>query len=903
MSQDLDFNASLEDAISPVIEAIQAQVETLTETVAAASEEIDASFSAATDSVTAAAEGMTEAGATTDELSASIASLTEALLANTDALSANTDSMAADTDAKNANSAANDSNAAGVQQFNMALLGAGVVIAGVGIASVKMAGDFQSGITTLVTGAGESKKNIDLISKGILNLANSTGESTNQLISGMFMIESAGYHGSDALNVLKAAAEGAKVGNADLGTVADATTTILNDFGNTGITASNAVNELVATVSNGKTHMQDLGQALAQILPTASALHVGLQDVMGAMATMTSEGTPAAQAATYLRQTLMALDNPSKKAQATLREFGLSSEEVATEMQKSLPDALKMITDAVGKKFPATSPEYAAAIATIAGGTKTMQGIFKLTGDHLKTFQNDVTGIAGSVKSAGNHIQGWGEIQGDFNQKMSIAKEHVETFMIQIGQHLLPALSQMADVFSTDVMPAITQFAQFLEEHKSVLTAVAAVLAGVVVAALWSLVAPLGAAVVAAMPLIAVFAGIAVVVAEVATHWGEITEALKPFMPLFAEIKDIVMAVFHALQDSLNDALVQLRIAWQQIQPPLQQIWQSLMALQPVFEAIAAVVGGLVVTAIGVMIGAINGIIGALHGVVEYFAGFMTTLRGFFDIIVGIFTGNGTLIQQGIHELVSGVEEMFKGMIDTVTGFVMGFVNGIVGWFQHLFDALIGHSIIPDMIAAILRAFAQLGADALNAIKSMIQLMLGALAALPGDMLKIGENIVNGIVNGIEGAAGNAEKAVQNLGSNLLGSLGNLLGIHSPSSVFAEHIGKPIADGIALGITQHAGHITDALANATTGAMTTTSGAVHSGSAAMGLQYGAQAAAPMAGGATHHTITIQFPNGSGDILKLLDPVSRSKLLDGISQELDKRFRMQGGGARTYTGGV
>src|SRR4051812_44763833 len=44
-----------------------------------------------------------------------------------------------------------------------------------GVSTLKMAGDFNSGVTTLVTGAGESQKNIGMISEGILALGPATG--------------------------------------------------------------------------------------------------------------------------------------------------------------------------------------------------------------------------------------------------------------------------------------------------------------------------------------------------------------------------------------------------------------------------------------------------------------------------------------------------------------------------------------------------------------------------------------------------------------------------------------------------------------------------------------------------------------------------------------------------------
>ncbi|MDE1904953.1 MAG: phage tail tape measure protein [Rhodospirillales bacterium] len=337
----------------------------------------------------------------------------------------------------------------------IAALGGVAAVAGIGIAAVKMAGDFQAGMTSLVTGAGESQSNIKMVSDGILNMATATGTSTQQLTDGMFMIESAGYHGKAGLDVLKAAAEGAKVGNADLGTTADALTTILKDYPDVTNGASGAMNTLIATVASGKTHMADLAAAMSQILPTSSAAGVGLNDVMGAMATMTGEGVPAANAATYLRQTILALDAPSKAAQKALANFGLSSSDVASEMQKSLPDALKMITDAVGKKFPVGSAAYVAALKDISGGSKQMQGIVDLTSTHMSDFKNNVAGVTDQVKKGGTSIVGWSDVQKDFNFKMDRAKEVVETLMIKIGTGLLPVAGKIVDLFSTYFVPTL----------------------------------------------------------------------------------------------------------------------------------------------------------------------------------------------------------------------------------------------------------------------------------------------------------------------------------------------------------------------------------------------------------------------------------------------------------------
>lgn len=333
--------------------------------------------------------------------------------------------------------------------------GAAVAIAGIGIASLKMAGDFQTSLTQIVTGAGESQSNLKLIGDGVLQLSRDTGTSTKQLTDGLYMIESAGYHGAAGLDILKAAAEGAKVGNADLGVTADAVTTIMTDYRKSGINASEATNTLIATVASGKTHMADLAGALSSILPTAQAAGIGLNDVMAAMAAQTAAGVPAADAATHLRQMLIALQAPSSAAKKAMESIGLTTQQVADAMHHSLPGALRLITEHLKKRFPEGSAAYMEALKNISGGSREMQGMLALTGDHLQTFATDAKNLAGPVKKGGDAITGWSLVQGTFNQQMSELGETVKSVMIALGTDLLPVATQLAEFLKNSLGPVV----------------------------------------------------------------------------------------------------------------------------------------------------------------------------------------------------------------------------------------------------------------------------------------------------------------------------------------------------------------------------------------------------------------------------------------------------------------
>src|SRR5258706_12442061 len=142
-------------------------------------------------------------------------------------------------------------------------MGGGAVA--VGTASVKMAIGFQEAMTTLSTGAGVAEKDLRVIGDGIKKISVQTGTTTDELIKGEFMIASAGFTGASSLKILRAAAEGAKTGNADLATVTDAVTTAMKDYHIGAGGATKVTSQLVAAAFPGQTHLTRLGTYRSQI--------------------------------------------------------------------------------------------------------------------------------------------------------------------------------------------------------------------------------------------------------------------------------------------------------------------------------------------------------------------------------------------------------------------------------------------------------------------------------------------------------------------------------------------------------------------------------------------------------------------------------------------------------------
>lgn len=349
-------------------------------------------------------------------------------------------------------------------------------LAGIAVASVKAAGDYQKLTVNLVTGAGETQRNLKMVQDGMLHMAGQVGYSADTLAKAMYTVESAGFHGAAALNVLKTSAEGAKVDNADLTTVVDALTSAMNAYHTPTADAAKVTNTLIASASVGKMHLQDLTAALGTVLPSAAALHVPLAQVGAAMATMTAQGTDATRAATYLRFSIAALANPTSKAQGEMKSLGISSTQVATEiMHGGLPGVFQLLEDAAGRKFPAGSAKYLAALANMVGGTRGLQAVLELTGKHLTTMNTDLGVIQTRVKNAGNSVSDWSDIQHNFNQQLDQFGASLQANAITLGMKLLPVATDLLHVF-TDGAHAIHDVTGFFEEDKAAAAALATVI-------------------------------------------------------------------------------------------------------------------------------------------------------------------------------------------------------------------------------------------------------------------------------------------------------------------------------------------------------------------------------------------------------------------------------------------
>jgi hypothetical protein len=140
-----------------------------------------------------------------------------------------------------------------------------------------------------------------------------------------------------------------------------------------------------------------------------------------------------------------------------------------------------------------------------------------------------------------------------------------------------------------------------------------------------------------------------------------------------------------------------------------------------------------------------------------------------------------------------------------------------------MYDEVVGHSIIPDMVTAVIAEITKLGTQFVSLISSTVTNVLGKFTELATQAIaavtklatdigatadsflsaaqNIGSDIISGMINGIKNGIGSLMDAAKNAAQSMLDAAKNALASHSPSRKFAD-LGNDSVSGLILGIDE-----------------------------------------------------------------------------------------------------
>lgn len=165
------------------------------------------------------------------------------------------------------------------------------------------------------------------------------------------------------------------------------------------------------------------------------------------------------------------------------------------------------------------------------------------------------------------------------------------------------------------------------------------------------------------------------------------------------------------------------------------------------------------------------------------------------NLLAAIIVELPNIIQMGIDllfALIDGIIKCIPELVAAVPTLIIAFINGIVNNLDKII--LAAPQIIVSLITGIIGAIPELIAAVPRVIAAIVDTIRNY------DWGNIGRNIVQGLKDGIAGMWDNIKNWFNDKVNSLVGGVKRILGIHSPSKVFAG-IGGFMAEGLGEGFS------------------------------------------------------------------------------------------------------
>lgn len=570
-----------------------------------------------------------------------------------------------------------------------------------------------------------------------------------------------------------------RMGQAEVVTLADK----INYLGNTGPASVQKISDVVNRIG-----------ALGEV----AGLQSGPLAALGA--TVAGMGIESEVSATGIKNMLLTLSSgeaATKRQLVAFDQLGLSAKSMAQDMQKDAGGAILNVLERL-KKLPAASQ---AATMTTLFGRESIGAIAPLL-TNLDLLKTNFDKVTDAQKYAGSMEQEYAARVATSQNAMQLAKNTALVMAGTLGRTLLPDIKAASEA----VGKVVGRFIDWTRQNPQLARAltISAVAGAALVTALGGLLTVGGLAAMAfgqihgAIALLSGGGGIGALVARFGTLAGQVLPTLLnvgralmvllggvslPVLAIAAAvavvaavvwkywgpIKAFMVGVWQGLQEAFAPVLAELRTAlaplaplWDQLSAAIGKVWDWITQLFTPFQATTEQLEGatsagrtfgqilgvgltvqlrMAVKAIGWLVTAATTMQAVVMGVV---GGLGQYLGGAWSLIVGLFTGNGQRITQGLQSMWTGINTLMASwparMMQAGTDMVMGLVNGIRSKISAATSAVsgVGRGVIDQFkgmlgIHSPSRVFAQLGGFTMQGLANGLQAGQGGpLSALEG---------------------------------------------------------------------------------------------------------------------------------------------------------------------------
>lgn len=466
------------------------------------------------------------------------------------------------------------------------------------------------------------------------------------------------------------------------------------------------------------------------------------------------------------------------------------------------------------------------------GGTKAemerlMSDAEKLTGEHY------TVGDFGDTVKAIHAVQTQMGITGTTAKEASTTIEGSMNAMKASWQNLLAGMSDSGANMNgliNNLVDSVNTFAG------NIMPRIAPLISGMVTAAVQLLPQAVSMITNQLLPLItaqipSIVSGLSQVVQAIVAALPQIMSALTAALP------QIVQALLTLLPQLIGAGMQMLTSLIQGITEALPTLIAMLPTIvQQVASVVLANLPLIIQAGVQLLIALTNGLVEALPQLIQMLPGIVMQIT---DVLLNNLPLLVTAGIQILIALIRGITQAIPQLIAMLPQIVMQIVRTLSAHLPEILST--GLQMMIQLAAGIVRGIGNVVSGAMSVVNSIV----GALKQAPSMVLDVGANIVRGLWQGIKNSVGWLRDKISGWVSGIMKDIKGFFGIHSPSRVMRDEVGKYLAEGIGVGFEDEMGNVSkqmiDAMPSSDAFAQTYDLGGVSAAQqASTGYGYGSQ---------------------------------------------------------------
>ncbi len=317
--------------------------------------------------------------------------------------------------------------AAAAAKLRMAGMVMGGLFAIIGVASVKMAADFEKNMANVNTLLGGNSKRIKELGEDVKRMARDTGKGLDDLTGGLYQVISAFGDSADSVKILDISAKAAVAGLATTTEAINLISAVTKGFGDTSAEAAQKAADLAfVTVKLGQTTFPELAASIGRVVPMASKMGATVEEVNAIFATLTGVTGNAAEVSTQTAALFKAMIKPTEEMKLVIEDLGYSGSEALVGSLGLVP-ALKAV---MGKTDGTVE-----ALGKLIPRGEALTALFALTGGQAEVFAQKLEAMGDASGAATEAF----DIQANtFQNRLDRLIQDISTGLVDLGTTLMP---------------------------------------------------------------------------------------------------------------------------------------------------------------------------------------------------------------------------------------------------------------------------------------------------------------------------------------------------------------------------------------------------------------------------------------------------------------------------------